>query len=235
MSWPIRPSAGGEGAATGRVGSERRRAKARQKAAGVVVPMPLVAIDSNIIDMFVSCTPTVEHAEASEAWEFPPDYETDDPRMRRELFACFWLRSLASAWRSTLYTFSDKLYAEVALAETAPLLLTLAMEAREDHPQEYRVVDEDRRPVIDAVAALGLDPADAQHVADAVGLGCDVFLTNDRRLRNRSSAIERGWGLRVRRPSEFLVEAVRAGAPWPASVAWPWEVIEAFAQRKEDS
>lgn len=55
-----------------------------------------MAIDSNIVDLLgVMAVPA-------------------DPHMRRELFACYWLRSLGFVWRSTLYAFSDKLYAEVA-------------------------------------------------------------------------------------------------------------------------
>lgn len=193
--------------------------------------VPLVAIDSNVIDLFVNCTPTVEHAEASEAWQFPPDYDEDDPQMRRELFACYWLLSLGFVWRSTLYTFSDKLYAEVSLAPAAPVLLGLAIEARENHPTECREVNPAQRPSTEDVMALGVHPCDAEHIADAMGMGCEVFLTNDRRLRNRSAVIHALADLRVRRPSEFLVEAVRAGAPWPTMVPWPWEIIEDFANR----
>ncbi len=162
--------------------------------------VPLVAIDSNVVDLLADCTPTVEHAEASESWQFPPDYDVDDPHMRRELFACYWLRSLSFVWRSTLYTFSDKLYAEVALAPAAPGLLGLAIEAREHHPAEYREVDPARRPSTDDVLALGVRLADAEHIADAAGMGCDLFLTNDRRLRNRSAGIQALGNLRVRHP-----------------------------------
>lgn len=42
-----------------------------------------------------------------------------------------------------------------------------------------------------------------------------LFLTNDRHIRNRSTDLEAHWQLSGRRPSEFLAEAVRAGAPWP--------------------
>jgi len=185
-----------------------------------------VAIDSNVIDLLVCCIPASQHADASEAWELPPNYDDRELRLRRELFACFWLRSLAFAWTSTLYTFSDMLYAEVALARSAPALLELAVDAREAHPTEYREVDGDLRPLIDHVARLGVKPIDAEHVADAIGMSCSVLLTNDRQLRNRSPEIERKWPLRLRRPSEFLVEAVQAGAPWPASVAWPWQLLD---------
>jgi hypothetical protein len=193
--------------------------------------VPLVAIDSNVVDLFADCTPTIEHVEASESQRFPPDFDGDDPKMRRELFACYWLLSLGFWWRSTLYTFSDKLYAEVALASTAPSLLGLAIEVRENHPLEYRQANPSERPSTADVMALGVRAADAQHIADAIGMGCDVLLTNDRRLRKRALAIERIASLRLRLPSEFLVEAVRAGAPWPTSVLWPWEIIEHFVAR----
>lgn len=184
--------------------------------------MPLVAIDSNIVDLFVGCMPTADHVQAAESHEFPPDLDERDSKIRRELFACFWLLSLGPVWTSTLYTFSDKLYAEVARAPAAPLLLESAVEVRENHPSEYRAVDPDRCPSIADVEALGLSLSDAEHVSDAVGMSCDVFLTNDTRLRNRSPRIEKLSGLRLRRPSEFLVEAVREGAPWPTNVPWPW-------------
>jgi hypothetical protein len=145
--------------------------------------------------------------------------------MRRELFACYWLLSLGLVWQSTLYTFSDKLYAEAALAGSAPALLGLAAEARENHPREYREVDQERRPAVEDIVALGVKRADAEHVADAVGMVCDVFLTNDRRLRNKSPQIERKWNLRVRRPSEFLVEAVQRGAPWPTRCRGPGKCL----------
>lgn len=38
---------------------------------------------------------------------------------------------------------------------------------------------------------------------------------------------------RSRRPFEFLAEAVRAGAPWPVRVPWPWEILEDFAMLHE--
>ena len=194
--------------------------------------MPVVAIDSNVVDLLVDCIPTPDHADASESWEFPPGYDRDDPKMRRELFACYWLLSLARAWQTVLYTFSDTLYAEVSLARRAPVLLGFAIEARENHPLEYRRVDPMQRPSNQDVQALGVRGADAKHILDAVGMGCDAFLTNDRRLRKRCSASQRMWGLRVRLPSEFLVETVQAGAPWPTAVPWPWDVMEEFVTQR---
>jgi len=186
--------------------------------------VPLVAVDTNVIDLFIDCMPTEEHLDASEAQESPPEFEGDDPKRRRELLACFWLRSLASSWPSTLYTFSDTLYSEVRHAWAAPKLLSFALEARENHPEEYRVADPHLRPQTAKLTALGVDLADAEHVADAVGMGCDVFLTNDHKIRKRSEVIQAVAGLRVLLPSEFLLEAVRGGAPWPVRAAWPWEM-----------
>jgi hypothetical protein len=81
------------------------------------------------------------------------------------------------------------------------------------------------------VLALGVRLADAEHIADAIGMDCDIFLTNDRRLRNRSAGIQDLGNLPVRRPSEFLAEAVQAGAPSPTTVPWPWEIIDDFANQ----
>ena len=54
------------------------------------------------------------HIDAMEAMEEPPPFEgVEDPKLRRELWACFWLRALGSAWSGVLYTFSDVLYAGV--------------------------------------------------------------------------------------------------------------------------
>jgi hypothetical protein len=75
------------------------------------------------------------------------------------------------------------------------------------------------------LVSLGVKPADAEHVADAIGLGCARFLTNNRQLRNRSDEVQKRWELVSQRPSEFLVEAVRAGAPWTTRAPWPSESI----------
>src|SRR2546426_183724 len=92
------------------------------------------------------------------------------------------------------------------------------MEVREAHPEEARIVDSDRRPADDELQALGLKPADSAHLADAVGLDASHFLTFDKGILKRAAAIENKWGLRVRTPVEFLLESVRAGAPWPTTV-----------------
>jgi hypothetical protein len=61
---------------------------------------------------------------------------------------------------------------------------------------------------------------------DAVGLECNRFLTNDKQLRNKSDQVQERWQLVIRRPSEFLVEAVQAGAPRTTRAPWPWESID---------
>jgi hypothetical protein len=84
-------------------------------------------------------------------------------------------------------------------------------------------VDAGRRPDDQELQALGLKPADSTHLADAIGLDASHFLTLDKRILKRATVIENKWGLRVRTPAEFLLESVRAGAPWPTTVPWPWE------------
>lgn len=132
--------------------------------------------------------------------------------------------AIAPAWGGVLYTFSDELYLEIedAGVTKATSLLGLALEIREPHPVEARTVDPDRRPTDDKLMVLSLKAKDARHVADAIGMGCDTFLSNDRRLRNKSSLTEQQWGIRCRRPSAFLAEAVRdhrAPGPWEALAA----------------
>jgi hypothetical protein len=188
--------------------------------------MPFVAIDSNVVDLLLDCEWSEAHADAMEAMEDPPPFDgVTDPKLRRELWACYWLRALAWPWQGVLYTFSDVLYAEVAAAERGRTLVEFAALFREGHDDEARVPNAARTPGARAVQACGVRGLkDAEHVSDAIGLGCSVFLTNDSRLLNASDRIEAQWGLRLRRPSEFLIEAVRdEGAPWPTGVPWPWE------------
>ena len=192
--------------------------------------MPFVAIDNNVVDLLLDSEWSEAHTDAMEVREEPPPFEgIDDPKLERELWACFWLRALGTAWRGVLYTFSDLLYAEAAAAPRGQSLVEFAMQIRELHPEEARTADVYRAPGPDAVMACGVrDRNDAEHVSDAIGIGCNIFLTNDRRLRNRSPEIEKRWALRLRRPSEFLIEAVRDdGAPWPVNARWPWEQLAA--------
>jgi hypothetical protein len=140
--------------------------------------------------------------------------------------ACFWLLALAPAWTNVAYTFSDLLYVEQIGAPAELMLRRFAVDLRERHPAALRVPDPARAPNRADVEALGIKPADAQHVVDAIGVGADVLLTNDRPLRRRAGALQYRAGLRVRRPSEFLVEAVLAGFPWTTRAPWPWDVLD---------
>lgn len=94
-----------------------------------------------------------------------------------------------------------------------------------------RCPDAERPPPDSAVIALGIQPADAIHVADAIGRSYDYLLSNDRKLRNRSDRLEPAWRLKVRRPSEFLVNAVRSGTPRTTRAPWPWESIHRILAR----
>ncbi len=56
-------------------------------------------------------------------------------------------------------------------------------------------------------AARAVSKEDAAVLADAVFLGCSVFITMDKKLRNNSHAIKeaaRAYGLRIVTPGEFL-------------------------------
>lgn len=184
--------------------------------------MPLVAIDSNIIDEIahtVGAEPVL--ADAMESLSPPP------VSLPRRAYAWYWLLALAPYWVSCLYTFSDTLYQEVAAIPGRALwrdrLLGLGAEIREAHPEDLRDPDPTMRPDDQTLIDMGLSSADSEHIADAVGLGVTHFLTYDKGILKRSQAIRSRWGLTVVTPEDFLVEAVRSGAPWPARVPWPWD------------
>ena len=188
----------------------------------------LVALDSNVVDLVEEACLSSDHVDAMEAMEPTPRFRAMPPKQEAEVFACYWLLAMAPAWRSTVYIFSDAVYEEVSRARRAGSLLRIAFDVlvRDEQETEYRRPDPQRRPAETDVLSLGVKPADAVHVADVVGLGCHRLLTNDRQLRNRSADVEARWQLRIRRPTEFLTEAVRAGAPWTTRAPWPWENIE---------
>ena len=188
----------------------------------------LVALDSNVVDLVEFACRSSAHIDAMEAMEPPPHFDGLPPHQEVEVFACYWLLAMAPAWRSTLYTFADSLYDEVARAPHAGLLLRVAVDVlvRGWQEPEFRVPDPAKRPKAAELVSLGIKPADATHVADAIGLGCQGFLTNDKRLRNKSEQVQARWQLVMRRPSEFLVEAVQAGAPWTTRAPWPWESMD---------
>jgi hypothetical protein len=151
-----------------------------------------------------------------------------DRQLEAEVFACYWLLAMAPVWTSTLYTFSEAVYRELRGATEADELMRVAVDVmvREQQEPEYRIPDPAMRPDPRRVRDLGVDPVDAEHVVDAVGVGAQRLLTNDLRLCKRSPAISDRWGLRIQRPSEFLVEAVRSRAPWTTLAPWPWESLE---------
>lgn len=187
----------------------------------------LVAIDSNVVDLIEAACCSQRHIDALQAMEPPPRFEGIAPSLEPEVLAAYWLIAMAPAWRSTIYTFSDELYNELSHASRANPLLRVAFDVlvREQQEQEHRIPDPARRPSQSEVEGLGLKLADARHVADAVGLSCGYLLTNDRKLRNKSAFLEVRWQLAVRRPSEFLCEAVRKGAAWTTRAPWPWEAL----------
>ena len=108
----------------------------------------------------------------------------------------------------------------------ADQLIGLAAEIREGHPRQYRVVDTPTDPTPDEVESIGLSTADAQHVADAIAMRADYFLTCDKGILKRSYAIKNEWYLHVLLPEDFLLISVRKGAPWPTREPWPWELRE---------
>ena|SRR5918994_410390 len=187
----------------------------------------LVALDSNVVDLVEVACRSSAHIDAMESMEPPPHFEGLSSQQEVEVFACYWLLAMAPAWGSTLYTFSDFLYGEVAGAPHAGRLLRVAVDVlvREWQEPEFRVPDPAKRPKSAELVSIGIQRADAIHVSDAIGLGCHRFLTNDKRLRNKSDQVQGRWQLVIRRPSEFLVEEVQAGAPWTTCAPWPWESI----------
>lgn len=191
----------------------------------------LVALDTNIVDLVVDACASVDHVEAMEAMESPPPFRLMPRQLEAEVFSMFWILALAPVWRSVVYTFSDAVYRELAAAGQASMLVRAAVDVlvRDEQEEQYRVPDRRWWPAATDVEALGIKWADAEHIADAIGVGADRFLTNDTRLRKRSDAISGRWGLVLRRPSEYLVEAVRAQAPWTTNAPWPWESLERIA------
>jgi hypothetical protein len=189
--------------------------------------MVLVALDTNVVDLVEDASATRDHVDAMEAMSPPPRFRHMPRQLEGEVWASYWLVALAPVWRSTLYTFSDSVYEELAPALRASQLLRTAVDVlvREQQDPEYWRPDPAGRPGLDELTRLGVKVKDAVHVADAIALHCDVFLTNDKRLRSRCGPIESRWSLKLRRPSEFLVEAVRSGAPWTAGAPWPWETL----------
>ncbi len=185
--------------------------------------MPFVAIDSNIPDEIVQALDVGPGlTDGMEALRPPPAILT--PRG----YTWYWLLALAPYWRSCLYTFSDTLCDEVTRIPPTKgywrlRLLSLAAEIRKAHPEDARVPQPAVRSARSELTGIGLGRMDADHVADAIGLGCSHLLTRDKGILKRASRIRSRYGLSMLTPDEFLLASVRAGAPWPTAVTWPWE------------
>lgn len=185
--------------------------------------MPLVALDSMIFDLIQSrLDVTLAEADAAEALMPPPE------GLQPEAEAVYWLLALARYWRSCVYTCSDHAYRELsqipaAKRGRAERLTSIAAEIREDHPPELRTVNDWWSLPASELESLGIRPADARHLADAIGMGASYFLTLDKGILRKGSPVKDRWSLWVMSPSEFLHRSVRAGAPWPAAVPWPWD------------
>ena len=160
-------------------------------------------------------------------------------QLNGDAYAMYWLLALAPHWRSCVYTFSDTLYRELLNmpAEKRRLmdrLFGVAYEIREEHPGELRIVDQAHEPTPGQIATLGIAEADAEHVADAIRLRASHLLTCDKRLLGRHERVRMNWGIALVSPVQFLVQAVRSGAPWPAAVPWPWRVDELAVFTSDD-
>ena len=195
--------------------------------------IPLVAIDSMVVDIIA------ERLDAgSLEGEYAESLQPHPSRLNGEAYAMYWLLALAPYWRSCVYTFSDTLYRELLKMPAEKRrrmvrLLGVAYEIREGHPGELLVVDKAQEPKPWQIVALGIADADAEHIADAIRLSASHFLTCDKRLLRKHKQVKEKWAIDLVSPSQFLVQAVRSGAPWPAAVRRPWEV-ERLAEPTSD-
>ena len=57
----------------------------------------LVAVDSNVVDLFELACRSSAHIDATEAMEPPPHFEDLPSQQEVEVFACYWLLALAPA------------------------------------------------------------------------------------------------------------------------------------------
>jgi hypothetical protein len=70
----------------------------------------------------------------------------------------------------------------------------------------FSLSDVQDESIRDELVQRGLRQRDAEHVAQAVSNGCDVFLTRDGGIHHRRPWIEKRFpGLKVRRPTELAV------------------------------
>jgi predicted nucleic acid-binding protein len=69
------------------------------------------------------------------------------------------------------------------------------------------VSDVQDEPLAELLQASGLPKRDAQHLAQAISNQADVFLTLDERhFINRRETLEKQFKIKIRRPSELLLE-----------------------------
>lgn len=188
--------------------------------------IPLVAIDSMVVDII-----TDRLDAGSVEGEYAVSLLPPPGQLNGDAYAMYWLLALAPYWRSCVYTFSDTLYRELLNMPAEKRrwmerLLGVAYEIREEHPGELRVVDQAQEPTQGQIAALGIDDADAEHIADAIRLRASHFLTCDKRVLREHGRVRANWGIDLVSPAQFLVQAVRSGAPWPAAMPWPWKIDE---------
>lgn len=129
-------SPNGESHTKGRTGDHQILQVGRSE--GAMIGAVLVAIDSNIVDLVEIACQSSAYRDAMEAMESPPPFRGLHPQKEVEVFACYWLLAMAPAWGSTLLTFSDLLYDELAHAPRADSLLRFASDvfAREWQEQE---------------------------------------------------------------------------------------------------
>jgi hypothetical protein len=178
--------------------------------------MPLVCIDTNLVDVFVAVGDAPDASDAIEAREPPPVGLDSDER------AAWWLLMLGVYWPSLTVVFSDQLFDELASMPRSKLgwaawCLGFALDLRAGQPDERLVPDPTRRPPESLLQAYGFDPKDAIHIADAVGLGASHFLTRDRGILKRAARLQ-PFGLRIQRLMDFVSEAYATGAPFPPGV-----------------
>ncbi len=66
-------------------------------------------------------------------------------------------------------------------------------------------------PTSSKVRQMGLERTDAHHLMLAIRAECDVFLTSDRKILNRSAQIKSQFSVRAMKPSAFVAELVGSG------------------------
>lgn len=196
--------------------------------------IPLVAIDSMIVDLI---TERLDGGSVEGGTQRACCHPQS--KLRSEAYAIYWLLALAPYWTSCVYTFSDTLYRELLSMPAEKRrwmyrLLGVAAEIREEHPGELWVVDRAQDPTPEQIVALGIAGSDAQHIADAIRLRASHFLTCDKRLLRKHEMVKAKWDIDLVSPVQFLVQAVRSGAPWQVAYPCPWDVDELAESTSDD-